>query len=87
MRLIDADALSQAIQKEQVKLETCSDPLWELNKPIWKGLTYARRMIKDAPTIMTIDDYTIDDHAKLVAHFLAENRELIDTKQIKFMED
>lgn len=50
MRLIDANALEKIIKKEQDKLEENVN-LWNINKPIWKGLAYTRRMVIDAPTI------------------------------------
>lgn len=49
-RYIDADIVSEGIEKLQTELESNNDVLWKKNKPIYKGLCYARGIINDTPT-------------------------------------
>ena len=49
-RYIDADLLEKAIDEAQTSLETNDDKMWETNKPYYKGLCWARRLLNDQPT-------------------------------------
>lgn len=49
-RYIDADIVHQEIEKLQVNLESNNDTIWKKNKPIYKGLCYARGIINKIPT-------------------------------------
>lgn len=51
VRLIDANALSVAISAEQNALTSDDDKEWEHNKPYFKGLAWAQRLLREAPTI------------------------------------
>jgi hypothetical protein len=44
------DIVHQEIEKLQVNLESNNDTIWKKNKPIYKGLCYARGIINEIPT-------------------------------------
>lgn len=46
---IDRDAVVKEIRAAQRKLESNDDNLWEINKPYFKGLAWAHRIVLDAP--------------------------------------
>lgn len=50
-RLVDADTLHEKIGAAQKQLETDCDALWKVNKPYYKALAWARRIINEAITI------------------------------------
>ena len=50
-RPIDADALEMQIDAEQKRLWSNNDKEWEQNKPYYKGLALARRLLLYAPTM------------------------------------
>ena len=54
-RYIDADILNREIDKFQSELESNNDAIWEINKPIYKGLCYARGIINDIPTADVVE--------------------------------
>lgn len=49
-RYIDADIAHEEIEKLQTELESNNDTIWKKNKPIYKGLCYARGIINETPT-------------------------------------
>ena len=49
-RYINADILSQEIDKLQSELQSNNDAIWKINKPIYKGLCLARGIIDDIPS-------------------------------------
>ena len=54
-RYINADILSQEIDKLQSELQSNNDAIWNINKPIYKGLCYARGIINDIPTADVVE--------------------------------
>ena len=50
-RLVDADWLHEKFGAAQKQLETDCDALWKVNKPYYKALAWARRIINEAITI------------------------------------
>ena len=61
MRLIDADALSEDIDQAQDSLMTNDDKMWDINKPYFKGLAWARGLINDAPTVNPYEWISVKD--------------------------
>ena len=51
VRLIDANALDTAIDAAQNSLASSDDRQWCREKPYFKGLAWARRLVREAPTI------------------------------------
>ena len=49
-RYIDADALTEEIDKAQTSLESNDDIVWERNKNYYKGLCWARSLVDEQPT-------------------------------------
>ena len=49
-RYIDADELEKAIDDAQTSLQTNNDKMWEINKPYFKGLAWARALVIEQPT-------------------------------------
>lgn len=49
-RYIDADALSEEIDKAQMSLASNDDIVWERNKKYYKGLCWARSLVNEQPT-------------------------------------
>ena len=52
-RYIDADELEKAIDDAQEDLQSRSkgsDDAWEINKPYFKGLAWARALLNEEPT-------------------------------------
>lgn len=66
VRLIDATALSAAISAAQNSLKSSDDEQWNCDKKYYKGLAWAQRLVRQAPTI-----------AKLTAFELAGLRAMI----------
>ena len=66
VRLIDATTLSAAISAAQNSLKSSDDEQWSCDKKYYKGLAWAQRLIRQAPTI-----------AKLTAFELAGLRAMI----------
>lgn len=54
-RYIDADIVSEGIEKLQTEFESNNNVLWKKNKPIYKGLCYARGIINDTPTADVVE--------------------------------
>lgn len=54
-RLIDADAVLKEIIYAQKSLESNNDSRWEMNKPYFKGLAWAHRIVLDIPTVIEAD--------------------------------
>ena len=54
-RYIDADKLEKEIDNAQNSLQTNDDKLWDLNKPYFKGLCWARRLLIDQPTADVVE--------------------------------
>ena len=54
-RYIDADLLEKAIDEAQTSLETNDDKMWEINKPYYKGLCWARGLLNDQPTADVVE--------------------------------
>lgn len=54
-RLIDADAVLKEIIYAQKSLESNNDSMWEINKPYFKGLAWAHRIVLDVPTVIEAD--------------------------------
>ena len=48
-RYVDAELLEKAIDDAQISLETNNDMMWEINKPYYKGLAWARGILRDQP--------------------------------------
>lgn len=53
--LISRSALLELITNAQKLLETDNDRLWEKNKPIFKGLAWAHRLVLDAPAVDAVE--------------------------------
>lgn len=51
MKLIDADTVIEQIAQAQASLSNCSDAMWEINRNYFKGLSWAHRIILDAPEV------------------------------------
>ena len=49
-RYIDADAVHKEIDAIQISLESNDDKVWYKNKPYYKGLAMARRIMDEQPT-------------------------------------
>ena len=54
-RYIDAELLEKAIDEAQTSLETNDDKMWEINKPYYKGLCWARGLLNDQPTADVVE--------------------------------
>ena len=57
-RYIDADKLEKAIDDAQVDLQNRSrgsDKAWEINKPYFKGLAWARYLLNETPTADVVE--------------------------------
>jgi len=50
-KFVDLDLIISEIAKAQVELETDDDTNWRINKPIYKGLCWARNIIESAPVV------------------------------------
>ena len=61
MRLIDADKLFEEIDQAQESLITNDDKMWNLNKPYFKGLAWARGLINESPTINPYEWISVED--------------------------
>ena len=64
-RYIDADLLEKAIDEAQTSLETNDDKMWEINKPYYKGLCWARGLLNDQPTAEVVKV----KHGEWIAHY------------------
>ena len=54
-RYIDADELEKAIDDAQTSLQTNNDKMWEINKPYFKGLAWARALVIEQPTADVVE--------------------------------
>lgn len=54
-RYIDADELEKAIDDAQTSLQTNNDKTWEINKPYFKGLAWARALVIEQPTADVVE--------------------------------
>lgn len=52
---IERKALVEEIRKAQRRLESCDDIKWERNKPYFKGLAWAHRIVLDAPAADVVE--------------------------------
>jgi hypothetical protein len=69
-RYIDADIVTQEIEKLQTELESNNDTIWNKNKPIYKGLCYARGIIDDTPTADVVPKSEVEELIKSVDDML-----------------
>lgn len=53
--LISRSALLEQIKEAQVKLESNKDSVWERNKPYYKGLAWAHRLILDSEAVDAVE--------------------------------
>lgn len=52
---IEREALIAEIEKAQSSLESNIDKVWYRNKPYFKGLAWANRLTRDAPTADVVE--------------------------------
>lgn len=52
---IERDALIAEIEKAQSSLDSNIDKVWYRNKPYFKGLAWANRLTRDAPTADVVE--------------------------------
>jgi hypothetical protein len=52
---IERKALVEEIREAQRRLESCDDIKWERNKPYFKGLAWAHRIVLDAPAADVVE--------------------------------
>ena len=67
-RYIDADNAHEEIEAIQTSLESNDDKVWYKNKPYYKGLAMARRVINEQPTADVVpksDSLPLDVHEAL----------------------
>lgn len=54
-KYIEREMLRKEIDKAQTSLESNDDRVWGRNKPYFKGLAWANRLILDAPTTDVVE--------------------------------
>lgn len=52
---IERETLRKEIEKAQTSLESNDDKVWNRNKPYFKGLAWANRLILDAPAADVVE--------------------------------
>lgn len=52
---VERKALVEEIREAQRRLESCDDIEWERNKPYFKGLAWAHRIVLDAPAADVVE--------------------------------
>ena len=54
-RYIDVETLEGKINEAQERLSSTDDKMWEINKPYFKGLAWARSYIENQPTADVVE--------------------------------
>lgn len=52
---VERKALVEEIREAQRRLESCDDIKWERNKPYFKGMAWAHRIVLDAPAADVVE--------------------------------